>query len=877
MKKLIITFLALFIGCHTWAADYQTFKLNNGQTLIVKEVKENPIVIVDTWIKTGSINETDQNNGVAHFLEHMFFKGTKKYPTGEFDKILESKGAVTNAATSKDFTHYYVTIPSKDFDTALEMHADMLLNPLIPRAEMEKERKVVLEEIAKNEDNPQSVLYKNLSSQLYKTHPYKRDVIGTRKVIETITREEMLDFYKTYYKPANMTTIIIGDVDTQTVLEKVNKLFDVQADKTPLPKFQKEKPLSAPSEKIGKADVQTAYMLIGFRGVDAKNKKETAELDVLSTILGDGVTSRLYKNVKDQKRLVQNISASNSTSRDDGLFYISVNFAPENLDKVKRAILEEVEAIQKNPPTQDEVNKAYSIIERDTYYSRESVSNIASEMGYIKTIFDDISLYDTYITNIKKVTPKEVQSAAKKFLDPKKMAVSIILPQTFNAENGEHPIANITEKNTSKEPVLVSQEGHIKDYMLKNGATLILNQNPTNDIIAIQIFVKGGKLLEKKAGIAGVTADGMQKGTKKYTKNEFSQILEEKGIKLSVVDGSESFNISLKTTKNELESSLDILNEVINNALFDDYEVEKIKADTLYNIKANRDKPFNVALEEFKEIIFQNSPYSKSTIKKVEKSLPTVTKSDITDYYKTIFNPKNAVISINGNLSETQQEEVKEFFSSVFKPTDAPKFDFKTYQNSVPPLSANIQKSVKKDTQASWIALGWQTCGLDNQKDYASLQVINSILGTGMSSRLFNHLRDSQGLAYQIGSFYSVNMNKGFFLTYIGTNPEKAEHATSEILREINVLKHEFVTQQELQSAKDKLIGNYILAQETNSEKAASMGWFEATGRGWEFYKKYPQLIQSVTPSDVISAANKYFSQPYVYSIVSPKESKQGR
>lgn len=867
MKKFIITLMFILAGLSVFAQDYQSYKLDNGQTVIIKEVKENPIVIIDTWIKTGSINENDQNNGVAHFLEHMFFKGTSKYPTGEFDKILESKGAITNAGTSKDFTHYYITIPSKEFDIALEMHADMLLNPLIPRSEMEKERKVVLEEIAKNEDNPQNVLYRNLIKQLYKTHPYKRDVIGTRKIIETITREEMLDFYNNYYIPANMTTIVVGDVDSQAVLDKINKYFAKTAEKKPLPKFEKEKQLSAPSENIVKADVETAYMLIGFRGVDAKNKKENYELDVLATILGDGVTSRLYKNVKDQKRLVQDISAVNSSSRDDGLFLISVNFKPENLEKVKRAIIEEINMIQKQPPTNEELKKAFSIIERDTYYSRESVSNIASEMGYIKTIFDDINMYDTYVADIKNVSPRDVQLAARKFLDLNKMAVSIILPKNFNIE-AVCEKENVNFKDVT--PVLVSGDEHVKKYKLKNGVTLLINQNESNDIVALRLFAKGGKLLENKPGVSAVTAEGMLLGTKKYTKNEFMQILEEKGIKLFVNSGLESFDVSLKTTKNEFDDALEMLDEVINNALFNEYELDKIKSDILYDIKANRDKPFNIAVEEFKELIYQNSPYAKSTVKKIEKSVSTVTQKDVFDYYNSIFDPKNIVVSINGNLSETQKNELIKFFTNAFISKKPNKFSFNSYKNTVPPLSRIEQKVIKKDTQATWITLGWQTCGFDNEREYAAMQVINSLMGNGMSSRLFNHLRDQQGLAYQIGASYSANMNKGFFITYIGTNPQKSELAKKEILREINLLKQEFVTQKELQDAKDKLIGNYILSQETNDEKASSIGWFETTNRGWEFYKKYPQLIQAVSPNDVISVANKYFSQPYVFTMVAP-------
>ena len=196
MKKFAILVFIIFLSISqsVFALDYSTYKLDNGQTVIIKEVHDNPIVTIDTWIKTGSVNENDKNNGLAHFLEHLFFKGTTKHPTGEFDKILETKGAVTNAATSKDFTHYYITIPSKDFDTAIELHADMLMNPLIPRKELEKERKVVIEEIAKTNDNPENKLYENMIGGFYANHPYKRKVIGKKEIIENITREEILEF-----------------------------------------------------------------------------------------------------------------------------------------------------------------------------------------------------------------------------------------------------------------------------------------------------------------------------------------------------------------------------------------------------------------------------------------------------------------------------------------------------------------------------------------------------------------------------------------------------------------------------------------------------------------------------------------------------------
>ena len=197
-KNIFLTVFTLMVSVSVWASDFTVHKLPNGQTLVVQEVRNNPIVTVDTWVKTGSVNENDANSGVAHFLEHLFFKGTKKHPVGEFDRILESKGAIVNAATSKDFTHYYITIPSEYFETALDLHSDMLTNPQIPRKELEKERKVVLEEISKDGNNPSKKVYENLNEMMYSYHPYKRKVIGSADVISTITREEILEFFNNY-------------------------------------------------------------------------------------------------------------------------------------------------------------------------------------------------------------------------------------------------------------------------------------------------------------------------------------------------------------------------------------------------------------------------------------------------------------------------------------------------------------------------------------------------------------------------------------------------------------------------------------------------------------------------------------------------------
>ena len=854
MRKIVLFLCIFIIGNLGFCSDFNIFKLDNGQTVVIQEVHTNPIVTIDTWVKTGSINETEQNNGVSHFLEHLFFKGSTKHTPGEFDKILEAKGAVNNAATSKDFTHYYITIPSKHFDLALEMHSDMLQNPLIPRKELEKERKVVLEEIAKDLNSPTTKVYNNLMEMMYVNHPYKRKVIGKSDIIETITREEILEYFNSFYSPSNMITVIVGDVDTETTIEKIKQSFNSVSSKVPKIKYPKEKELPSLLRKIDYTETKSGYMLIGFRGVKITNNDAYA-LDVLATILGDGKSSILYQNIKNKKRLAFSISASNGTFKDDGIFYISANFTPENYEKLEENIFLELAKIQKYGVTPEQVQLAQNIIERDTFYARESITNIAQEIGYTMTTTDNIKFYENYIDNIKKVSQSDIKRVANKYLGINKAAISVVLPETQN----EVKISNITTNN--KSATLISENSGTQKYELSNGAILLYTPNTINDIIAISITSKAGEFIEKIAGTGKLTASVLTKGTKKYSATDLALIMEDNGIKISPSSGADSFTIKILTTKQEYEKTLELLDEIINNATLDDYEIEKARAEKNSNIKKNRDFPLNKAIEEYNTLIYQGSIYS-NTNKILEKTYPQVTRTEILEYYNRVFAPKDIVISINGNVN---REKTLKYFSDVFKDRNVITNTTTTIPTVVTP---RISTQIDKNTQTAWLFLGWQTSGIKNVKEYATLQVINSLLGSGMSSRLFKNLRDQHGLAYQIGSSYSPNLNGGNFVTYIGTNPQNIETAKNKLFNEIHRLKTEYVGSKELSEAKDKLLGKFVISQETNLEKASTIGWFEASNRSYEFKDTYPKLINEVSENDIIEVANKYFNDNYVLSIV---------
>ena len=856
--KYFIGLLIIFIFAGaTFSFECRT--LPNGQTVVVEQVKNNPIVIIDTWVKTGSINEDDKNSGVSHFLEHLLFKGSKNYPTGEFDRILESKGGIVNAATSKDFTHFYIQLPSKYFDTALNLHSDMLLYPSIPDIELEKERKVVIEEISKDLNSPEKKVYENFTDALYTNHPYKRKVIGNEDVISNISKKEILDYYKKYYVPQNMITVVIGDVEPEYAFEKIQEKFNLPQRKLKKNINPKEKYIQNKIVKIDYQPVNSGYMIIGYRVPDIRDNDNYA-LDVLSVILGEGRSSVFYKQIK-EKQLAFDIDATNSTYKEDGMFYIDANFMSENLDKLQNAIYKEIENVSINGISKEQLELAKKIIETETKYSREAISSISSQIGYTAILSDGTDYYDNYLKNINKVSVLDVQKAAKMYLKENNSVVSIVLPQEYK----NFPIKNEVNKSNHTYKFVREADG-IKKYTLDNKATLLINSHNSNDIVAISIYAKGGSFLEKIPATSNLTASVMLSGTLNYSKSELSKIMEENGIKINPQVTSDAFAINLVTTKSQLSKALEILNEIVNNAVFDEKEIEKAKAQKLSFIKKAEDVPQNRALNGFREMLFENSAYFSANSNFI-KNYPKIQKQDILDYYKSIFGAQNIVISINGNV---KAEDVINPLSEIFSQN---KINFEYSDKLITDIKTKKSKiQTMKNLGTGWIFTGWQTCGGLNEKDAAVLYVINSILGSGMSSRLFVDLREKEGLAYQIGSSYSPKLLKGSFVMYIGTNQKFIEKAKKLMFNEIERLKKEKVSDKELQEAKDKIIGRYILSQETNLDKASQTGWFEASSRGFDFGKKYEKLIYNVTPEDILRIANKYFTGNNILSII--KEEK---
>lgn len=442
MKKSLIKYPYL-------TEDVEIYERDNGHKIVLAH-KEGELVNVSTWVKTGSINEDDKNNGISHFLEHLMFKGTHKHKAGYFDKTLEAKGAIVNAATWKDYTFYYVTLPKgpqdRDLYLAIELHADMMLDPVLPEEEIgapfdlnnpkvtdKRERHVVIEEIRMRKDQNWTKVYNTCNFNMYKKHPYKRDVIGTPEIISRVTRDEIMNYYKTFYSPENMTTIIVGDFDKEKVLAKVEKEFDFKG-RPNAPKKINE--IDAPADSTvvveNKAKTNTSYLMVGFLGPKANQLKENIELDIISIILGESTSSRLYQNLieKQPEQIFNMANAEHYQFKDGNNFFIQANFKPEKRELALELIKKEIESLITNRITGEELEKAKKKTKSRFAFAAETVSEIGETIGYYMTVCEDLKLIENYLKDVEEITIEDLENTVKKYLNLDNAVISILEPET---------------------------------------------------------------------------------------------------------------------------------------------------------------------------------------------------------------------------------------------------------------------------------------------------------------------------------------------------------------------------------------------------------------------------------------------------------------
>lgn len=413
-------------------------QLPNGLTIVAEQI---PIeaVSLNVWVNVGSAAESNDINGMAHFLEHIVFKGTYQLENGEFERRIEEKGAVTNAATSQDYTHFYITTAPNHFSELAPLQIDVVCNPLIEANAFERERLVVLEEIRRSEDNVRRRTYHRAMELAFEKLPYRRPVLGPASVIENLTPQQMRDFHNLKYQPNAITAVAVGNLPTEELIEIVTDSFtkaqsfksrkSIPSDQC-LIYHQPETPFPEITRREFVDDsLQQARLVMVWRVPGLTQLQETYPLDILAAILGQGRTSRLIRDLREDRGLVSHISVSNMTNYLQGTFCVIAHLPEENIPEVEKAIVQHIRTIQAEFATETEIARVRTQVANRFVFANETPSDRSGMYGYYQSMVGDLAPALNYPARIQSIDAFDLQQTALRYLPPDAYGVVVIKPR----------------------------------------------------------------------------------------------------------------------------------------------------------------------------------------------------------------------------------------------------------------------------------------------------------------------------------------------------------------------------------------------------------------------------------------------------------------
>jgi len=415
------------------------------------------------------------------------------------------------------------------------------------------------------------------------------------------------------------------------------------------------------------------------------------------------------------------------------------------------------------------------------------------------------------------------------------------------------------------------KERSIRRAIAKNGMVIIAVENPAADIIATRIFLKTGSSCESReqSGLSHLMSSVLTKGTSKLSAAEIAETVESLGASLGADTTADNYLVSMKTVSADFGEMLHLAADLLQNPTFPEAEVELERRMTLQAIRSQQEQPFTVAFEQLRLAMYQDHPYALSSLG-TEESVASLTRADLQKFHQTYFRPDNAVICIVGRIAP---DDAIAQIEEVLGDWQVPAIDIPTL--NLPNLTPFPHAKVKPTpTKQSIVMLGY-LAGAVNHPDYAAMKLISTYLGNGLSSRLFVELREKRGLAYEVSAFYPTRLGQSQFAVYMGTAPENTEIALYSLRTEVERLCNFELTQNELQAAKNKLLGQYALGKQTNAQIAQIFGWYETIGLGLEFDTVFPEIVTEVTTAEIQEVANRCFIEPYV-SLVGPSYAVSG-
>ena len=433
--KFKLNFISLFLLCcviNAQQVSFEEFDLENGLHVILHQDNTAPVITTSVLYHVGSKDEDPERTGFAHFFEHLLFEGTENIARGKWFSIVSSNGGTNNAYTTDDFTYYYEVFPSNNLELSLWLESERMLHPVINEIGVETQNEVVKEEKRLRYDNsPYGKWMENVKAELYKKHPYKQTAIGKMEHLDAATLEEFIAFNKKFYIPNNAVLVVAGDIEIEKTKELVDAYFGEIPKGDPIERnYPKEDPITkAIKAEAFDPNIQIPALFTAYR-TPSMVTREARVLDMISTYLSDGNSSKLYKKLVDKKKMSLQVAAFNMSQEDYGTYVIlTLPLGDNSLEALTREIDEEVEKIQNNLISEKDYQKLQNKFESSFVNSNSSVEGIANSLAEYYALYGDTNLINTEIEIYRSITREEIQAVAKKYLNPNQRLILDYLPE----------------------------------------------------------------------------------------------------------------------------------------------------------------------------------------------------------------------------------------------------------------------------------------------------------------------------------------------------------------------------------------------------------------------------------------------------------------